>query len=265
MKATQGFFTPLAFAAFRVAVAALVLAMFAGVAGTLRPAFRRDDWGVVALLALFGNTAFHALVVLGVHHTSTAHAAILVAFSPLLAVVLAWLLLGEPLGARRLGGIALSLVGVAVIVARDAGGAASWRGDLLSLAAALAWALYTVVGKPVLARATPLAVTTWATLLGAIPLLPLGWSGLAEVRWSELSITQWLLLAFLSAGTIAVANLLWYWALARTATARVVSFSYMIPVIATALAIAAGQVSISLPLALGAAAVLGGVALVQRA
>jgi drug/metabolite transporter (DMT)-like permease len=152
-----------------------------------------------------------------------------------------------------------------VIVARDAGGAASWRGDLLSLAAALAWALYTVVGKPLLARTTPLAVTTWATLLGAIPLLPLGGPGLDEVRWSELSIPQWLLLAFLSAGTIALANLLWYWALARTATARVVSFAYLIPVVATALAIAAGQVSFSLPLALGAAAVLGGVALVQRA
>jgi drug/metabolite transporter (DMT)-like permease len=76
---------------------------------------------------------------------------------------------------------------------------------------------------------------------------------------------QWLLIAYLSAVTIALANLLWYWALARRATARVVAFSYLIPVIATAIAVAAGQEALTAPLALGAAAVLAGVALAQRA
>jgi drug/metabolite transporter (DMT)-like permease len=201
---------------------------------------------------------------MGVHHTTPAHAAVLVAFSPLFAVLLARVLLGEPLGARRLGALGLALAGVVLIVTRGDAGTASWLGDLLSLGASLAWALYTVIGKPVLTRATPLAVTTWATLLGAIPLLPLGLPGLGDVRWTELSIGQWLLLGYLSAGTIALANLLWYWALARAATARVVAFSYLIPVLATAIALAAGQESLTAPLALGTAAVLGGVALAQR-
>ena len=233
--------------------------------GALRVALRPRDWGLIVLLALLGNTLFHALMVVGVHHTSPAHAAVLVAFSPLFAVLLARILLGESLGARRLGALGVAFVGVVVIVTRGGAGAASWLGDLLSLAASLAWALYTVVGKPVLTRATPLAVTTWATFLGAIPLLPIGLSGLGEVRWSALSIGQWLLLAYLSAGTIALANLLWYWALARAATARVVAFSYLIPVLATVIALAAGQESLSASLLLGTAAVLGGVALAQRA
>jgi drug/metabolite transporter (DMT)-like permease len=219
----------------------------------------------VVLLGLLGNTLFHVLMVTGVHHTSPAHAAILVALSPVFAALLARLLLGEPLGAPKLGGIGLAFVGVAVIVTRGGDGTASWLGDLLSLGASLSWALYTVVGKPVLARATPLAVTMWATVFGAIPLLPLGLPGLWEVRWSALSMERWLLLAYLSAGTIAVANLLWYWALARTATTRVVAFSYLIPVIATAIAVAAGQEAFTASFALGAATVLGGVALARRA
>jgi drug/metabolite transporter (DMT)-like permease len=219
----------------------------------------------VVLLGLLGNTLFHVLVVTGVHRTSPAHAAILVALSPLFAALLARLLLGEPLGARRLGGMALAFLGVVLIVRHGGDGTSSWRGDLLSLGASLSWALYTVVGKPVLARATPLAVTTWATVFGAIPLLPLGLPGLGEVRWSALSMDRWLLLAYLSAGTIALANLLWYWALARAATARVVAFSYLIPVLATAIAVAAGQEVLTASFALGAAAVLGGVALAQRA
>lgn len=241
-----------------------MLLAVAGAAGALRVTLRPRDWGLVALLALVGNTLFHVLLVEGVHHTSPAHAAVLVAFSPIFAVLLARILLGEPLGARRLGGLGLALLGVMVIVTRGSGGAASWQGDLLSLGASLAWALYTVIGKPVLARARPLVITAWATFLGAIPLLPLGLPGLREVRWSEVSAEQWLLIAYLSAGTIAVANLLWYWALARAATARVVAFSYLIPVLATVIAVAVGQESPSLPMALGAVAVLGGVALAQR-
>jgi drug/metabolite transporter (DMT)-like permease len=135
----------------------------------------------------------------------------------------------------------------------------------LSLGASLSWALYTVLGKPVLARATPLAVTTWATLIGVIPMLPFGAPGLREVRWSALTPGRWLLLAYLSAGTIALANLLWYMALARTATARVVAFSFLIPLIATALAVQTGQETLTASLVLGAAAVLCGVALAHRA
>jgi drug/metabolite transporter (DMT)-like permease len=265
IKATQSFFPPLAFAAFRCAVAAAVLGAAAWAVGALRPGFRLRDWALVVLLGLVGTTAFHALLVTGVHHTSPAHAAILVALSPLFAALLARLLLGEPLGARRLGGIGLAFAGVAVIVTRAGGGSASWLGDLLSLGASLTWALYTVIGKPLLARATPLAVTTWAGILGALPLLPIGLPGLAEVRWSALTLPRWSLILYLSAGTIALANLLWYWALARWATVRVVAFSNLIPLVATAIAVATGQESLSLALGVGALAVLSGVAVAQRA
>jgi drug/metabolite transporter (DMT)-like permease len=233
-------------------------------AGALRHAFGVRDWGLVVLLGLLGNTLFHVLLVTGVHHTSPAHAAILVALSPLFATLLARIFLGESLRMRQMAGIGLAFAGVAMIVTPGGAGTASWLGDLLSLGASLAWALYTVIGKPLLARATPLAVTTWATVLGTIPLLPLGLPGLEEVQWSELSLGRWLLIAYLSAVTIALANLLWYWVLARRATARVVAFSYLIPLIATAIAVAAGQEAPTVSLAVGAAAVLSGVALAHR-
>ena len=54
-------------------------------------------------------------------------------------------------------------------------------------------------------------------------------------------------------------------ALARTATARVVAFSFLIPLIATTIAVLAGQETLSPSLVLGAVAVLGGVALAHQA
>jgi drug/metabolite transporter (DMT)-like permease len=266
IKATQPFFPPVAFATLRCAVAALVLLAVGLGAGLRAPGLSARDWGRVACAGVLGNAAFHLLMVSGVHRTSPAHAAILVALSPVFAALLARLLLGEALGPRRVAGIAVAFAGVAMIATRAGpAGEATWRGDLLSVAASVAWALYTIIGKPVLARATPRVVTTWATALGALPLLPLGWPGLTQVPWRTLSAAQWLLLLYLSAGTIAVGNLLWYWALARAATARVVSSSYLVPLVAAALSIAVGQETLSATLVVGAAAVIGGVALAQDA
>jgi drug/metabolite transporter (DMT)-like permease len=265
IKATQPFFPPLAFAAFRCVVAAAILLAVGLVAGLRAPALRGPDWARLVVAGIFGNTLFHGLMVTGIHRTSPAHAALLVALSPVFAALLARLLLAEPLGRRRLTGIALAFLGVLVIVMRgghlDAG---TWTGDLLSLGASVAWAAYTVVGKPVLARADARTATTWATVAGALPLLPLGAPGLRTVEWSRLTVGRWALLGYLSAGTIALANLLWYWALARAATARVASFSYLIPVVATVAAIAAGQETVTVALVAGAAAVVGGIALAQR-
>jgi drug/metabolite transporter (DMT)-like permease len=234
------------------------------VSGSLRSAVRTSDWGLIALLGLLGNTLFHGFLISGVHRTSPGHAALIVAMSPVLAALLARVLYGEPVSTRRGAGIGLGFLGVALIVARGIPGSTSALGDLLCLGASLSWALYTVVGKPLLARATPLAVTTWATLIGVLPLLPFGVPGLHAVRWSELSLGQWLLLAYLSVGTIALANLLWYVALARTATTRVVGFSFLIPLIATTIAVLTGQETLTASLALGALAVLAGVALAHR-
>ena len=182
-----------------------------------------------------------------------------------LAALLARGLYGEPVGRRRAIGIALGFVGVALIVLRGSHSAASLLGDALSLGASLSWAIYTVVGKPLLARATPLAVTTWATLVGGRPLLALGLPGLRAVRWAALAPGEWLLLVYLSAGTIALANLLWYVALARTATSRVVAFSFLVPLVATTIAVLAGQETLSPAFVGGAVAVLGGVALAHQA
>jgi drug/metabolite transporter (DMT)-like permease len=58
---------------------------------------------------------------------------------------------------------------------------------------------------------------------------------------------------------------LFYWALARAPLARVSVFQYLTPVVAVLLSVVAGHQAPTIPLAVGALAVLGGVALAQRA
>jgi drug/metabolite transporter (DMT)-like permease len=227
------------------------------------PRLSRREWGTVALVGIAGHAGFHLCLVGALAFTTPAHAALFVNLSPLFATLLAAVTLGERLGARRLGGVLLALGGLRVMVGRGDLTGGTLLGDLLSVGAALAWTVYSVAAKPLLAVHRPLQITALALILGTPPLLLVGGPALLAVPWRSLRPGTWLLLAYLSIGTIVVAYVLWYWALARTSTARVLVYSYLTPVIAAGISIAVGQDTPSVALAAGAVAVVAGVALVQ--
>lgn len=110
----------------------------------------------------------HRLQVWGNHLGSAANSSILMAVEPLVTAVGAAIFLREHIGVRRLIGFALGMVGVALVNG-------VWREDFrwLSLGASLIFvssfvceAAYSVISKPILARAGPLKVLTLALALG---------------------------------------------------------------------------------------------------
>lgn len=121
------------------------------------PQVRRDwpeirrHWRPLALLAFFGMALFHTTLYLSVNYTTATNAALLVAICPVLVPVLSWALYREPITARIVLAIAVSLAGVAVVVTR--GDPAQLRslsfntGDLIMLVAVFAWSMYTVLVK----------------------------------------------------------------------------------------------------------------------
>jgi drug/metabolite transporter (DMT)-like permease len=111
----------------------------------------RHHWRRLALLAFFGMALFHTSLYLSVNYTTATNAALLVAICPVLVPVLSWGLYREPITGRILLAIAVSLLGVAVVVTR--GDLAQLRtlsfnkGDLTMLVAVFAWSMYTVLVK----------------------------------------------------------------------------------------------------------------------
>jgi drug/metabolite transporter (DMT)-like permease len=227
------------------------------------PRLSPREWGTVALVGIAGHAAFHLCLVGALALTTPAHAALFVNLSPLFATLLAAVTLGERLGIRQLGGVLLALAGLGVIVGRGDLTGGTLLGDLLSVGCALAWTVYSVAAKPLLAVHPPLQITALALILGTPPLLLVGGASLLTVPWLSLGPGTWLLLAYLSVGTIIVAYVLWYWALARASAARVLAYSYLTPVVAAAISVAMGQDTPSVALAVGAVAVVAGVALTQ--
>ena len=103
-------------------------------------------------------------IVEGQRYLSPPIASLVVTFSPAIAAVL--VLRSEPSRASQAAGFALALGGVAVIVVLGAGsGAELAASDPLKASIALltptAWALYTLISRPLAAATAPSARSRW--------------------------------------------------------------------------------------------------------
>ena len=103
----------------------------------------------VLMVGAIGLTLCQGMIFTGLNYTDATTAGIIMALSPIMTMVLARFVLGEPLGAWKALGALLALTGMIVIVARG-DLAALLRlqfnpGELWIVGSALCWGLYTVL------------------------------------------------------------------------------------------------------------------------
>lgn len=134
-------------------------------------------WRRIAAVALCTVSLQNIFLMLAIPLLSSGRVVILLYTMPAWSVLLARLVLGERLTARRLAGAALGVAGVCVLLSRDlgAGGHADehaadvFIGMLLMVGAAFFWALGVVLQKR-LTVALPVApYTAWMALIGGVP------------------------------------------------------------------------------------------------
>ena len=131
----------------------------------------RALWAKVATLALFNIAGWNALVLFGVQQLPAGRSAILAYTMPIWTVLFSLVLLHEPLSLRRILGLALGMVGMAVLLGdeirnfRHAPTAA-----LLILGAAIAWAFGTVLLRKWKLPIAQNALSGWMMLVGWVPL-----------------------------------------------------------------------------------------------
>lgn len=133
---------PWEIAVLRYGVPALVL-LPVWIRVGLKPASMR--WPHLVLLVAGGGLPFGLLVVSGAQFAPAAHLGVFMAGTmPLFTALLAWAVERDRVSPLRLLGFVVILAGVALAGFSGTAPAGSWRGDLLFLAAAAAWAVHTV-------------------------------------------------------------------------------------------------------------------------
>jgi drug/metabolite transporter (DMT)-like permease len=201
--------SPLAVAIGRSAVGAVALIALLPVMG--RPLRPPPFWPTV-VLGLLQTTLYTVVASLAIVLGRAGNTSVLVYTMPFWLALLAWLVLGEPIGRSRSVALVLAGVGLALVVGPFRGGTASSR--ILAALAGLVWAL-SAIWAIVLQRTRRfelLSMTAWQMVWGTLAMLPLALVMPCEVRWTA---SFALSIAYLGAGASAAGWVLWLFVLSR--------------------------------------------------
>jgi drug/metabolite transporter (DMT)-like permease len=175
-RANAGAIPPFSLAGIRWAIVALGLAPF--VLGELK-AYRREifahGWAVV-LAGFCGMFLCGGPVYIAGVSTTAINMALIMALSPLVVLVVAWLAGLEKIGRFQLLGLGLALAGALAIVLRgglgDLMSPATLTGDLLMVMAMLAWSGYTLLQSKAAPQVSFLGRVCMFAAVGALLSLP---------------------------------------------------------------------------------------------
>ena len=264
VKGTGGEIPPMTFGAVRFTTGGLLLlVLLRWREGTIR--LPRADILPIAILGMLGFGVYQVLWASAIQLITAGDSALLIAATPVFAVLIAVIARSDHLTAPKLAGALLSFVGVAVVVGRGESGAQfSLVGEFVTLAAAACWAVYTSYIARYLRHHSPLAIAAWAALFGALFQWPFGLAAALSVDWSRvgpLAYGGWLYSAVLSAG---LGNIILYDAIRLLGPARATAFQFLVPLFTVVIGALVLAEPVRAAQGVGGAIIVAGVLLTRR-
>ena len=188
----------------------------------------RSAWRGTAISGVLWFGVYMGVLNWGERQVDAGTAALVVNIGPVLIALLGSRLLGDAMPPRLLAGMAVSFAGAATVgLSMSGDGGSSVLGVVLCLLAAMAYAAGVVAQKPALGSASPLQVTTWGCLVGALTCLPFAGKLVRDAAHAPVSAT--LNMLYLGVFPTALAFTTWAYALARTTASRMGATTYAVP------------------------------------
>ena len=175
------------------------------------PAPRGRDLLITCGMGLMLYVGGQRLQVYGNQLGSAGNSAVLMAVEPLLTSAAAAIFLREHIGPRRLAGFLLGIVGVALLngVGRADFQWTNLSASLIFLSSFICEAAYSVMGKPIVARASPMKMVAISILVGTVANLLIDGRE-TFTKTQSLSLSAWVLIGTLALICTAIGYSLWF-------------------------------------------------------
>ena len=217
------------------------------------------DWPRQLIATALGVVAYPLLAYEALRYTTALDVAIVGALNPAVLALAATLVARERVSLRLVLGLAVSLLGVLVVVTRgrllELFAVRPNLGELLMLGAVVCWTAYSLVGRR--SAAPPTTSTAFQAVLCSIALAPLSFVG---GRTIDLDATSWWYVVAIAVLASALAFAFWNIAVRELGGAASAVFLNLIPVFTALIGLVLGATVEGAQL-LGGALVLAGVTL----
>ncbi len=221
--------------------------------------------------SLLGIVFNQGCFIFGVSLSSPGDASIITTSMPLWAMVLAAVILKEPITGKKVLGIAAGACGALMLImgssagtkatASAAGHYAIW-GDLLVLTAQLCYALYIVLYKDFVNRYSLITIMKWMFTYAFICTLPFSAGDLMQASWTSLHLTEIAGLAFIVIGATFLSYMLIVVGQKNLRPTIAGMYNYVQPIVACIVAICWGMDSFNWVKGIAVVLIFGGVYLV---
>ena len=228
---------PLAYSAVRYSAGAILFSAFTFQREGSFRVVRRYDVVLLAAAAAIGVWLNQITYVYSVKLTTATTVALILGTTPIFTALAAFVAGVERLPVRFWAATAISFLGVALVALGTGGDVeADLLGDVLAVATAATWAVYSVLIAPLMRRYSPFRISAIVLLAGLVPLLA---SAVGQLSRQDFSLgwLPWLALAFAIVGPLFLTNILWFTAIDRVGPSRATLFANMQPFFAAVFAL----------------------------
>lgn len=248
----------------RTVLAALILLPIAFFMKLPKPT-DKVGWTALLVSALAGFIGYTLLFTIGVKHTSTTHAALILAAAPIFTGLIGFTIDRKfPRWVWWLGAL-IALIGEFFLVGYTTKGSfestTSFEGDLvIFLAVVFASAGYVSGGK-LSSRIGTWAATTWGISIAGLiqlPILVLPRDS-AQIMMNDFNVVSWLSVIYLVVFTSIMGYAAWYWAMGKAGVARISPIQFTQPIISLVIAVIVFNEPFTYPIIIALATILLGV------
>lgn len=228
------------------------------------------DLGLLFICALCGVGINQGLFIVGLNRTSPVDASIIATGVPIFVMLLAAVILKEPITKMKAFGVLLGCCGgISLILASThaTGQASSLEGNLMIIVSGFVYSIYLVLSKPLSLRYSAVTMMKWMFLFSTLVLLPFTWQhvpGTPAFHREAFDMKKIGAICFVLIGATFIPYLLIPMSLKRIRPTTVSMYNYIQPIIASLIAVMVGQDTFSLQKVLSAALVFVGVYLVTQ-
>ena len=227
----------------------------------------KKDYVRIFAASMLGFFVCQVTFLAGIPHITPMDCSVLSAISPIYTMIIAAIVLKEPITWQKAGGVTLSFAGIIyLIVSRTAAGGAAETSlfeILMLILNSLSFSLYLGIFKPLIGKYSVVTFMKWIFLFAFVVSAPFSAGELVTLDWNAIPSIQLAELAYL----ILCATFITYFLIPvgqkRIRPTLVSMYSYVQPIIAIVVSITVGMEVLTWQKVLAAVMVFGGVVVVS--